>query len=94
MIMVQGITLDHFFQQLEKRVREKLQEFHPAQKASEGLYLNAGEVAGYLRFSRVTLYNCTRQGPIPSYRWGRKLLYKANEIDQAAIQLKNYRKPL
>jgi excisionase family DNA binding protein len=51
------------------------------QNVSEQVYLNRAETAKLLRITLVSLYNFTKQGKIPAYRLGSRVLYKRAEID-------------
>ncbi len=48
---------------------------------SEETYLSREETAKLLRITLVCLHNFTKQGKIPAYRLGGRVLYKRAEID-------------
>ncbi len=48
---------------------------------SDQIYLTRAETASLLRITLVGLWNYTKQGKIPAYRIGSRVLYKKAEID-------------
>ena len=53
----------------------------------KGPWLTAGQVKDYLGLGTVkAIYEATRAGKLVSYRWGRRLLYRQEEIDEIISQ--------
>jgi excisionase family DNA binding protein len=89
-IILQGISTDD----LKKLFREVLEENNnknssSKEEAKSQPYLNRFEVAELLKISLPTLNNWSKSGIIQSYRIGNRILYKADEIDQAIKVVKN-----
>lgn len=89
-IILQEINLDD----LKKLFREILQESvipekKPSQSGKKLNYLNRFEVADILKISLPTLNNWSKSGILQSYRIGNRILYKADEIEQAIKTVKN-----
>ena len=64
----------------EINVMEKKEELSPM--------MTVEEVMGFLRITRQYLFNITRDGKLPSYKLGRRVLYKREEVEQFIDQLK------
>lgn len=80
-IILQGITVAQLMSQIdaivEKRLNEKIAELsHKTVK-----YLCRKEVCAILRISHPTLYKWTKAGYIASYRVGRRIFYKSDDIE-------------
>jgi hypothetical protein len=81
-------------QELRTLIREVLietiqnnnQEQH---SKSDSIYLNRFEVIKLLKISLPTLNNWSKSGIVQAYRIGNRVLYKADEIDQAIMSVKN-----
>ena len=87
-IILQGITVDQLMAQIdaivEKRLNEKILELSPKTVK----YLCRKEVCGILRISLPTLYKWTKAGYIVSYRIGRRIFYKSDEIEATLTKRK------
>ena len=62
--------------------KDKLAEFSKKDRL-QSLYLTRKETAQLLRVSVVTLNDYCKQGLFPSYRIGRRILFKQNEVEKA-----------
>ncbi|MEN9919808.1 MAG: hypothetical protein RL662_2244 [Bacteroidota bacterium] len=51
-------------------------------------YLTRKETAALLKISLVTLHNWTTQGRLTAYRIGTRVRYKADEVNNALIEIK------
>jgi excisionase family DNA binding protein len=84
-ILLQGIKLDDFLHQIEKtietKVNEKLEQFKP-KPAWE--YQTRKEVSKLLKVSYPTLDRLIKDGVITSYRIGKRILFRSDEIQSAA----------
>ncbi len=93
MIILQGITLEEFWQQHEDRTRaivEKvISEFNSKQ---EEKLLSSKEVCSILRISIPTLRSYCKAGKINKLMVGSKVYFKKSEIDNAIVQLKPFLK--
>ena len=79
---------------LKKMIREVLDEklnsvLEPKKSTVKILYLNRFEVADRLRISLPTLNNWTKEGIVQSYRIGRRVLFKEDEINSALKIVRN-----
>jgi excisionase family DNA binding protein len=89
-IILQGINTED----LKRLLREVLEESNNQKESQRNennikKYLNRFEVADLLKISLPTLNNWSKDGTIQSYRIGNRVLYKAEEIDQAVKSVKN-----
>ncbi|GGE42151.1 helix-turn-helix domain-containing protein [Psychroflexus planctonicus] len=57
-------------------------------KASSTKYLTRHEVAKMLNITIGTLHNYTTRGILTAYQIGGRVLYKANDIENAIVELK------
>jgi excisionase family DNA binding protein len=82
MIILQGISIEEFFQRIEKIIEEKIDEKIKVEKKETVRYLTRKEVAALLRITLPTLHEWTKFGWIPSYRIGTRVLYKEKEVEE------------
>ena len=85
-LILSGISLDEFTEVLEKSISRFLgkQEFQPVQK--EDLceeFATRMEVAKLLKITLPTLHDWTKRGLVCSYKIGKRVLYKLNEVREA-----------
>jgi excisionase family DNA binding protein len=89
-IILQGINTDDLKKIFREVLEEKLKkESEPNDNSKKINYLNRFEVAEILKISLPTLNNWSKSGIVQSYRIGNRILYKAEEIDQAIKAVKN-----
>lgn len=70
---------------LQKALKESLPE--PPVK-----FLNSKESAALLRCSEPTLRNHIKRGHIPKHKFGKKTLFKLQEVEAAAIHIKGFKR--
>ncbi len=89
------ITINAFNEDdLRRVIREELEEKSKteiAQKTTEkkATYLNRFEVADLLRISLPTLANWTKEGILQSYRIGKRVLYRVDEVNSSLQKVRN-----
>jgi hypothetical protein len=71
---------------IEEKLKSSSRKEIPEKKT---LYLNRFEVVELLKISLPTLNNWSKSGIVQAYRIGNRVLYKADEIDQAIQSVKN-----
>ena len=94
-IILQGINTDDLKNLFREVLDEKSKkEPNPKESSKKRGYLTRFEVAELLTISLATLNNYSKSGTLQAYRIGNRVLYKADEIDQAIQSVKNlkYRK--
>jgi excisionase family DNA binding protein len=89
-VFMQGITVDSLLRKIEEIIDTRFDErvaqlLKPPTKIQ---YLSRKEVSEFLKVSLVTIHKWTKQGLIHSYRIGRKVVYKKDEIEEALIKRK------
>jgi len=86
-ILLQGIKLEDFLYQvektIEKKVNEKLDSLNSKPKIT---YLDSKKVAEMLGISVVTLWDYCKRGLLPSYRIGRKVRFRLDEVEAALVK--------
>jgi excisionase family DNA binding protein len=89
-IILQGINTEDLKNLLREVIEEKLKKESKLKESEKGLaYLNRFEVSKVLRISLPTLNNWSKAGTLQSYRIGNRILYKADEIEQAVQTVRN-----
>lgn len=87
-IIIQGTTIDDFLSQVRQTVSETIKaEKAENPKQVKPNYLTRSEVAGRLNISLPTLNEYTKKGIIPAYRFGVRVLYKENEVENSLNQV-------
>jgi excisionase family DNA binding protein len=86
-VFMQGITVDSLLKKIEEIIDNRFtdrvaQLLKPSPKIE---YLSRKEVSELLKVSLVTVHKWTNEGLINSYRIGRRVMYKKNEIEAALI---------
>lgn len=87
---------------IQKKVEEALNNFvelrgekvspqpcNKTQLPDKEEYLTRKETAALLKISMVSLYNWTNQGRLTAYRIGTRVRYKAEEVNNALIEIKS-----
>ena len=68
-------------------VRNEIKEAIPPPPTK---FLNAKEVASLLRCSQPTLRTHIKKGILNKHKFGHKVLYKQNEVEELVIHLKKF----
>jgi excisionase family DNA binding protein len=87
MIILQGITEQELLQKIEVIIEKKLLELVKPPKPDDK-FLTRKEVTGLLHITLPTLDAWTKEGLIPSYRIGKRVLYKSADIDESITERK------
>jgi hypothetical protein len=92
---MEKITINAFNEDdLRRIIREELvdrSKTETSQKAIEknATYLNRFEVVDLLRISLPTLANWTKEGILQSYRIGKRVLYRVDEVNSSLQKVRN-----
>ena len=78
-----GIDVNELLEKIEHLIDKKLSNFHPTQELSQVKYITRIEVAELLKISLPTLHDWSKNGILQSYKIGKRVLYKAMEIEEA-----------
>ncbi len=88
-ILLQGIKLEDFLYQIEKTIEKKVNEKLETLKPNDPVkYLDRKEVAKLLKVSLVTVSSYTKEGLLISYRIGKLIRYRSDEVEAALIKRK------
>lgn len=87
-VFMQGITVDSLLRKIEEIIDTRFNErvaqlLKPPPKIQ---YLSRKEVSELLKVSLVTVHNWTKEGLINSYRIGRRVMYKKEEIEESLVK--------
>lgn len=84
-LILEGLTLADLETLIRQAVKEELQQqAAPASASPDISYLTRRVTAELLRISLVTLSQWTDDGKINAYKIGRRVLFRADEVAQAA----------
>lgn len=78
-IIFTGITVNDLLLQIEQLFEAKVSLFPQTKKEQSG-YLSRKEVAALLKITLPTLHQWTKEGVLPSYKIGTRVLYKESEV--------------
>jgi excisionase family DNA binding protein len=90
--LIEGISKSDLESLIEEKLREVLTEHLQSnykKPSANNTYLTRKEASRLLRISLVTLDKLTSTGRLKSYRVGKKVLFKRNEIDDVVIPIKH-----
>ena len=87
-IILQGITAEELFKRLDNMIKDQMALFSKQLKnsnpnSSDQDLLSRKEVCQILKISLPTLNTWTKEGLIPSYRIGTRILYKSEDVNSA-----------
>ena len=88
-LLIEGVdkeALETLIYKTMRRVFDEL-ELKEQGKPKEKNYLSRKETANLLKISLVTLNTLTASGKLTSYRIGKRILYKEDEVEQALTQI-------
>ena len=85
-IILQGISLEAFLNHIDVIVEKRLQDIIEQLNSKQSKFLSRKEVSKLLQISLPTLSVLTKEGVINSYRIGRRVLYKSDEIENAPLK--------
>lgn len=85
-------------EELESRIRSivnlEIQNLNNTQSNPPDVLMSIEEVQAYLHVSKVTIHKWKKKGRIKSYRIGRKIYFKKNELLNSMQSLNNKSKGL
>lgn len=83
-IILQGIKLEDFLYKVEKTIEQKVNEkIESLQSKPAVTYMTRKEAAKFLGVSLVTLYIWCKSGLLTSYRIGKMVRFRSDEIEAA-----------
>jgi excisionase family DNA binding protein len=89
-IIVEGITLEEFFQRIEQIVEAQVQGKLPFQPVADISYLTIAETAKLLRVSKPTINQWIKDGFLQSHKIGNRVLFKRDEVDEAVTRISKH----
>jgi len=96
-IFLSGINVDDLVEKITQVIETKFDLLSKTKFVKPDLkYVSRFEVARMLKISLPTLHDWTNLGRLKAYKIGRRVLYKADEIDEAITKISNlkFRKSL
>lgn len=80
-ILLNGINVDELLEMIGKLIDAKLNASTP--KEIKSVLLSRVEVAALLKITLPTLHDWTKLGWLQSYKIGKRVLYKLEEVEEA-----------
>ena len=97
-IFLHGLNVQEFKKLLNDTLEAKFKVLVQSSSVQSGkvqskksIYYSRSEVAKLLKISLPTLNEWTKLGYLQSYRIGKRVLYKANEVEDSLIEVENFR---
>jgi excisionase family DNA binding protein len=88
-VIIQGFTLEHVLAKIENIVQKKFDEkFSQLNPSKKWHYMSRQEVAEHLKISLPTLHEWTKEGLLLSYKIGKRVLYRSDEVEESVIKRK------
>jgi len=93
-LFLQGITIQGIENIIEEKLRKVLSENSNSdyKKPPVSNYLSRKQTASLLHISLVTLASLTSSGRLKSYRIGKRVLYRQDEVEEALTEIKPYKR--
>jgi len=89
-ILLVGIDVDEFLEKVSKLIENKFKNSNiTSVEHTQPKLLSRAEVASLLKISLPTLNDYTKLGWLQSYKIGKRVLYKSDEIEQALHKVLN-----
>lgn len=89
-IQITNANYDDLMNDITKLVRNQLIDVigNKPEPEKQDEYLSRYETLDLLKIQNSTLYQLTKAGKIPYYRFGRKMLFKKSEIEEYLNRIK------
>jgi excisionase family DNA binding protein len=85
-ILFTGLTVNDLLLRIEQIIDTKISTVLP-QNEIQSEFITRKEVAKLLKITLPTLHDWTKQGLLPSYRIGTRVLYKRQEVEASLQQV-------
>lgn len=87
-IILNGLTTDEFKEIIIESLSKAIKEVNPVKNESSNTeeFATRMEVAKLLKITLPTLHDWTKQGLINSYKIGKRVLYKLDEVKESMSQ--------
>jgi excisionase family DNA binding protein len=86
-IILQGLRLETFFQEVEAIVARQVEaKLADLKKSKPNTLMTRKEAANLLKVSLPTISQWTKHGLLTSYRMGKRVFYKSLELDEALVK--------
>lgn len=91
-ILLNGLEVSELLEKIGQLIDKKLHEVSPIDKnKNQSKFISRKEVATLLKISLPTLNEWSKLGWLISYKMGNRVLYKAEEVEQAVSKLIAYK---
>lgn len=81
-----GAHVDDLLLRIEQIIDKRLETLAPP-KEDQSEYITRKEAAGILKITLPTLHDWTKMGWLQSYKIGRRVLYKKQEVENSIQQV-------
>ncbi|MDN3654370.1 hypothetical protein QWZ08_01955 [Ferruginibacter paludis] len=90
-IILNGVKLSELLERIGQLIDAKLGNIPQPTTEQKSKFISRAEVAGLLKISLPTLNEWTKLGWLLSYKMGNRVLYKADEVEQALCKVTAYK---
>ncbi len=90
-ILLQGINLNELLEKIAQLIDSKIGNVHQLNEQKQSKFISRTEVASLLKISLPTLNEWTKLGRLLSYKMGNRVLYNAQEVEQALCKVTAYK---
>ncbi|MBI5371372.1 MAG: helix-turn-helix domain-containing protein [Sphingobacteriales bacterium] len=87
-VILTNIPLDQLAAKIAEIISSRSSSAEPVRAESNVKYLSRAEAAGQLHVTLATLAAWTKSGKLKAHRIGRRVLYKANELERALLPIR------
>lgn len=85
-IILQGVNLNELLDKIGQLIDTKIWDIQQPTGKNQSKLISRREAANLLQISLPTLDDYTKRGLLNSYRIGRRILFKREEVEQSLIQ--------
>jgi len=90
-ILLNGINLNELLEKIGQLIDTRIGYIQPPTQTKHPKFISRAEVATLLKISLPTLNEWTKLGRLPSYKMGNRVLYNAQEVEQALCKVTAYK---
>ena len=90
-ILLNGINLNELLEGIAQLIDTKIGHVHQPTEKKQSKFISRAEVAAFLKISLPTLNEWTKLGRLLSYKMGNRVLYNAQEVEQALCKVTAYK---
>ena len=90
-ILLNGVKLNELLAKIGQLIDEKIGNLQQPKEKKQSQFISRKEVAALLKISLPTLNQWSKLGWLLSYKMGNRVLYDAQEVEQALCKVTAYK---